>query len=123
MLLLSLALLIGAFVLYTQVPALLLYWQYPWPVYVLLIASVGVALRSRRRGVLRYATVGVTGMLTVLFFVYTLSFSQLHRGRLAVEVGAHFPDFTLQTSTKEPFSPGQLAGKSAALYIFYRGDW
>lgn len=123
MLLLSLALLIGAFVLYTQVPALLLYWKYPWPVYVLLIASVGVALSSRHHGVLRFVTVGLTGLLTVLFFVYTLSSSQLHRGSLAVEVGARFPDFTLQTSTKELFAPAQLAGKSAALYIFCRGDW
>ncbi len=123
MLLFSLALLIGAFVLYTQVPALLIYWKYPWPVYLLLIASAAVALRSRRRGALRFVTFGLTGLLTVLFFLYTLSFSQLQRGSLAVEVGARFPNFTLETSTRERFSSAELAGKSAALYIFYRGDW
>jgi hypothetical protein len=123
MLLSSLALLVAAFVLYLAVPALLIYWHYPWPVYALLLAAVGLAVGSKRRGALRYATIGVTGLLTGLFFFETIFVSQLHRQRLAVAVGDHFPDFTLQTSTKEPFSPTQLAGKSAALYIFYRGDW
>ena len=123
MLLLSLALLVAAFVLYFEVPALLIYWDYPWPVYALLLAAVGLAVGSRRRGALRYATIGLTGLLTGLFLFETVVVSKLHRQRLAVEAGDRFPDFTLQTSTNEPFSPAQLAGKSAALYIFYRGDW
>ena len=44
MLLSSLALLVGAFVLYFEVPTLLIYWHYPWPVYALLLAAVALAM-------------------------------------------------------------------------------
>ncbi len=123
MLLLSLALLISAFALYVWVPALLIYWTHPWPVYVLFAAAVGAAVASPRRGTLRLAAIGATSLVTVLFLFYTLALSRLAHGQLAVHAGEAFPDFTLQTSTKEIFSPAQLKGQSAALYIFYRGDW
>ena len=123
MLLLSLALLIGACALYVLVPALLIYWTYPWPVYALLIAAVCVAIASQRRGWLRRLTIGVTGLVTTLFLLYTLFLSQLSPTQLAVRAGDPFPEFTLQTSTRESFSPSQLKGQSAALYVFYRGDW
>lgn len=123
MLLLSLVLFVGGVVLYVQSPALLIYWAYPWPVYLLMTAAVGCAVRSRRRGWRRYATIGVTGLLTVLFVGYTAAFSRLSHGELAVHPGDAFPDFTLRSSTNEPFSSSQLKGQSAALYVFYRGDW
>lgn len=119
----SLLLLVGAFVLYVEVPALLIYWTYPWPVYAMLVAAVAIAMRSKRRGALRVVTIGVCGAVTTLFLLYTLAFSQLNPSELTVRPGDRFPDFTLQTSTKELFSPSQLTGQSAALYIFYRGDW
>ena len=123
MLLLSLALLVGAFVLYVWVPALLLYWIHPWPVYAIMLGAVGAAVASRRHGWLRAITIGFTSLITVLFLLYALIFSRLSHGELTVRPGDAFPDFTLQTSTKEPFSPSQLKGQSAALYVFYRGDW
>jgi peptidoglycan/LPS O-acetylase OafA/YrhL len=123
MLLLSLALLIVAVALYVWVPALLIYWMFPWPVYVLMLGAVAAAVASRRAGWRRWATIGLSGLVTVLFVLYTMVFSRLSHGELAVRPGDAFPDFTLQTSTKEPFSPAQLRGQRAALYIFYRGDW
>lgn len=123
MLLLSLALLVGAVALYVYVPALLIYWTYPWPVYALMLGAVAAAVASRRAGKLRWATVGFTSLITGLFLFFTLMASRLSYGELAVRPGDAFPDFTLQTSTKEPFSPSQLKGQSAALYVFYRGDW
>jgi len=123
LLLLSLALLAGGIALCLLAPSLLIYSTYPWPVYVLLLASVGVALASGGRAALRYGTVGLTGLVTVLFLVVTLGIGRLSHGEIAVRAGEPFPDFRLQTSTKEWFSPSQLKGRSAALYIFYRGDW
>ena len=123
MLLISLGLLIAAFALYVYVPALLIYWAYPWPVYAVMVGAVAAAFASRRVGKLRWATIGFSGLITVLFLTYTLVLSRLDRGELAVHPGDTLPDFTLQTSTKEPFSPSQLKGQSAALYVFYRGDW
>lgn len=123
MLLLSLALLVGAFALYVCVPALLIYWTYPWPVYAIMLGAVAAALASRRAGKLRWATIGLSALITVLFLAYTLALSHLSHGELTVRPGDAFPDFTLQTSMKEQFSPSQLKGQSAALYVFYRGDW
>jgi hypothetical protein len=123
MLVLSLALLVGGFALYVYVPALLIYWIYPWPVYALMLGAVAAAVASRRAGKLRGATIGFSSLLTLLFLLYTLMLSRLDHGELAVHPGDAFPDFSLQTSTKEPFSPSQLKGQSAALYVFYRGDW
>jgi hypothetical protein len=123
MLLLSLALLVGAFALYVWVPALLIYWSHPWPVYVLFAAAVGAAVASPRRGKLRLAAIGAASLVAVLFLFYSLTLSRLGHGQLAVHPGEPFPDFALQTSTKEIFSPAQLKGQSAALYVFYRGDW
>jgi hypothetical protein len=123
MLLLSLALLVGAFALYVYVPTLLIYWSYPWPVYAMLAAAVGGAIASSRRGWLRMVTIGLSGLVTAVFVLFTVVLSHLSHGQLAVHPGDPFPDFTLQTSGKESFSPSQLKGQSAALYVFYRGDW
>jgi ABC-type Na+ efflux pump permease subunit len=123
MLLVSIAVAVGAIAVYALTPALLIYWSYPWPIYGAMLASVALALGSRRRGILRYATVGITGLATVAFLVVTLFTTRLDHGQLALRPGDAFPDFTLTTSTKRPFSSAELKGQSAALYIFYRGDW
>jgi hypothetical protein len=123
MLLLALVFVVAGFALYVLVPALLIHSTYPLPVYALLLTAVGAAVASKRRGLLRTLTIGVTSLVAILFFAYTLVLSNLPRGQLAVHPGDRFPDFTLLTSTRESFSPSQLTGQSAALYVFYRGDW
>jgi hypothetical protein len=123
MLLVSVAVVVGAIAAYILTPALLIYWSYPWPIYGAMLASVALALASGRRGILRYATIGVTALVTLSFLAVTLVASRLDRGQLGLRPGDPFPDFTLTTSTKQAFSSTQLKGQSAALYIFYRGDW
>jgi peroxiredoxin len=58
-----------------------------------------------------------------MFIFYTAWFSRLAPYELSLKVGDPFPEFELQTSTGEWFSPASIQGKKAALYIFYRGDW
>jgi hypothetical protein len=123
MLLLSLLLLAAAILAFVRVPEFLIHAQYPLPVYGLLLASVVAAFASRRRGVLRSLTIGGTAVVAALFVAYTALYYEIGAGRLAVRAGDRFPEFTLDTSTGESFAPSQLRGKSAALYIFYRGHW
>ncbi|MGH7822727.1 MAG: hypothetical protein ACREQ9_23465 [Candidatus Binatia bacterium] len=123
MLLVSVGLLVAAFALYTLVPALLIHAEHPLPVYALLLGSVGAAVASRRRGALRWITIGAAALVTLLFVAHTTFVSRLDRGELAVRAGEPFPEFTLETSAKQSFSPSELQGRSAALYVFYRGHW
>jgi len=123
MLLLSLALAVSGILIFALIPTYQVYTPYPWPSYLLLALSVGVAVRSRSRWRRKGAVVALTGTLLVLLVAYTGYLANLDRGQLAVNVGDRFPDFAVTTSLKEPFSPRDLRGKTAALYIFYRGDW
>lgn len=123
MLLASLALAVGGILVFALIPTYQIYTTYPWPSYLLLGLSVGVALRSPARWRRKGAVVALNTTLLVFLVAYTAYLSGLDRGQLAVEVGDPFPDFTVTTSLKEPFSPRDLRGKTAALYIFYRGDW
>jgi hypothetical protein len=123
MLLLSLALAVGGILVFTLIPTYQVYTPYPWPSYLLLALAVGVALRSPSRWRRKGAVVALTSTLLVLLVAYTSYLSGLDRAPLAVNVGDRFPDFTVTTSLREPFSPRDLRGKTAALYIFYRGDW
>jgi peroxiredoxin len=71
----------------------------------------------------RYAAVAVTGVAVLALVLYTFAFSRYDRGELRVRPGDPFPEFTLRSSTGEPFSSAQNRGRSTALYIFYRGGW
>jgi peptidoglycan/LPS O-acetylase OafA/YrhL len=123
MLAVSLALAAGGVLVFWFIPKFQIYAAYPWPSYVLLALSVGAALRSPARWRRKGVVVALTSALLALFAVVTIYLPQLDRAPLAVSVGDRFPDFTLTTSAREPFSPRDLRGKTAALYIFYRGDW
>jgi hypothetical protein len=123
MLVVSLALAVGGVLLFWFVPTFQVYMPYPWPSYALLILSVGAALRSPARRRRKGAAVVFSSALLVLFVAFTAYLPNLERTELAVKAGDRFPDFTLKTSLREQFSPRDLRGKSAALYIFYRGDW
>lgn len=122
-LLLAVILLVAAAALYIASPAMLIYSTHPWPVYALLLTSLACAFASGRRGLRRWATIGGTALVASFFIVYTTYLSQLAPHQLTVKPGDLFPEFSLQTSTGEWFSPSQIKGKKAALYIFYRGDW
>ena len=123
MLLVSLALAAAAIALYLLVPALQIHWTQPLPVYGLLVASVAAAVASRRRGALRWIAIAVPGLLAILLLAYTAVLSDLDRRPLAIAVGDRFPDLVLETSTNDSLSTAGLRGKSAALFVFYRGHW
>lgn len=123
MLLCSIALVVGAILLYLLVPEYQIYRVYPWPTYVLMLAALATAWRSRARRWLRLPILGISAAILLLFLWYTVSFSHLKPTALAVKPGDHFPAFTLGTSQGEQFSSAALKGDSAALYVFYRGDW
>ena len=123
MLIASLALAVVGILLFWFIPTFQVYTAYPWPSYFLLALSVVLAFRSPARWPRKGAVVVLTSALLVLFIGITAYLPRLERAQLAVDVGDRFPDFTLSTSEGESFSPRDLRGKTAALYIFYRGDW
>jgi hypothetical protein len=85
--------------------------------------SVAAALRSPSRWRRKGPVAVLTSALLVLFIALTAYLPNLERPQLAVKVGEQFPDFTLTTSLRDAFSPRDLRGQTAALYVFYRGDW
>lgn len=123
MLVVSFVLAAGGVLLFWFIPTFQVYETVPWPSYVLLALAVGAALRSPTRWRRKGAVVAITSALLVLFVAATAYLPQLERAPLAVSVGDPFPDFALTTSERESFSPRDLRGKTAALYVFYRGDW
>jgi hypothetical protein len=123
MLVVSLALAIAGILVFSLIPTYQVYTTYPWPSYLLLALSAGVALRSPARWRRKGSVVALAGTLLVFLVAYTGYLSKLDRPPLAVSIGDRFPDFTLTTSLQDRFSPSDLRGKTAALYIFYRGDW
>lgn len=121
MLLLSITLTITAVLLYVLSPSLLLYSAPPWPVYVLLLGALVAAFLSGRRT--RMLVVAVTVVLGVAVFYPHSVKTRTSTAELAIVVGDTFPAVTLPTSNGTVFSSVALRGRSAALYLFYRGDW
>lgn len=119
--------------------------------FLCLAAAVGVHQWNLRRGVYRRVPVDVLTLVAVsalvgwfsldggalvaraLFGIEALALlacvlyltfgSHFPRGELSVSVGDRLPDFQLPDSEGERFDARSLYGKSAALYLFYRGDW
>jgi len=121
MLALSMILVAGAVLLYVLSPAQMLYSTHPWPVYALLCAGMAVAVRRGRRGGI--AVLAVAAVLTAtLFYMHSVR-SGTDGGELTVAVGDRFPPVVLPTSTGASFSSADMLGRSAVLYLFYRGDW
>jgi hypothetical protein len=121
--LLSLALAASALAAYLLVPSVMIHGEEPWPAYALLAGSVVAAAASRRRGWVRRLTIAATAIVSALFVFFNVGPLSLDPGGLAVRPGDPFPELTLPTSTGATFFSRDLAGRSAALYIFYRGDW
>lgn len=122
MLLLAIALLVAGVLAYVLSPSLLLYATHPLPVYALLLAALLAAWRAgAARG--RLAVVVATVLAaTAIFYVHSVR-SRTPAPALHVAAGDAFPDLTLPTSTGATFSASDLRGRSAALFLFYRGDW
>lgn len=121
MLVLSIIFVLAAVLLYVLSPGQMIYSTHPWPVYALLGASMAAAMRAGRRG--GVAVLAITAVLTsALFYVHSVR-SGTDAGELTVAVGETFPPVNLPTSTNMSFSSAEMLGRSAVLYLFYRGDW
>jgi hypothetical protein len=71
-------------------------------------------------------TVGLFGVELVALALLTWYMgigARFPRGEVAVKVGDRFPQFRLPDSEGGEFDSSSLAGRSTALYLFYRGDW
>lgn len=119
---LSAVLAAAALVLYATSPSQLLYSTHPLPAYALLLAAA-LAAWLGRPGKARLALLVLVPVLAgAVFYVHSVR-SLTPPVPLTIAAGDPFPDVTLPTSTGVEFSSADLRGRSAALYVFYRGDW
>ena len=122
---LSLVLMLAGWVLYFALSFAGIYRLYPLESYVLLALAIWLAYLVARRkgGWWRYTICGFIIFISALFVYWTVVFSQLPDQRLSVSVGEEFIPITLTDHDGNKFHSPDLAGKGAALYLFYRGDW
>ena len=102
-----------------------IYRLYPIESYVLMAVAIGLAWRTARskRGWWRYSVCGFNSVMLVMFIYWTMFFSQLPEQKIPVVVGKPIIPITLTDHNGNLFNSANLIGKSAALYLFYRGDW
>jgi hypothetical protein len=125
MVVLSLILMLGGVVLYFVLTFAGFYRLYPVETYALMAIAIWLAWRGARRrgGWWRYATCGFNCVVLALFVYWTMAFSQLPERTLSVSVGEPFIPIALTDHNGGFFNSADLLGKSAALYLFYRGHW
>jgi peroxiredoxin len=119
---LAIALAVCAALLYVLSPEQLIYSTQPLLVYALLLGSALEAWRSGP-GKGRIVALFLAAVLgSAIFYVHSVH-SRAPGASLNLAVGDRFPEVTLPTSTGASFASADLIGRSAALYLFYRGDW
>jgi hypothetical protein len=101
------------------------YRRYPYELFVLAGASalVGLFAALESPGPVSVALAAVEGIALALLVAYVVKGARFSRGDVAVKVGDRFPAFRLPDSEGGAFESASMVGKSAALYLFYRGDW
>lgn len=120
--LLPIGLITAAVALYLTSPSQMLYSAHPLGVYALLLSAAAAAWLGGR-GKARAGLLVLVALLGGVTFYFHSVRSHLESAGLSISVGDKFPEVTLPTSTGLEFSSTDLRGKSAALYVFYRGDW
>jgi ABC-type dipeptide/oligopeptide/nickel transport system permease component len=102
-----------------------IYRLYPIESYVLMAVAIWLAWWAARRkgGWWHYGVCGLNSVMLAMFIYWTMSLSQLPEVKLPVAVGKPFISITLSDHNGSTFDSENLVGKSAALYLFYRGDW
>ena len=122
---LSLIFMFAGLTLYFALSFAGIYRLYPMESYVLMAVAIGLAWRTARnkRGWWRYSICGFNSVMLVMFIYWTMFFSQLPEQKIPVVVGEPFIPITLTDHNDNLFNSTNLIGKSAALYLFYRGDW
>ena len=122
---LSIIIMLAGWVLYFALTFSGIYRLYPLESYALMVFAIWLAWSAARGkgGWWRYAICGFVSLLSVLFIYWTVVFSQLPDQQLSVSVGEKLFPITLTDHNDNTFNSPDLKGKSAALYLFYRGDW
>jgi len=102
-----------------------IYRLYPMESYISMAVAVGLSWRTARRagGWWRYGAFGLNSVMLVMFIYWTMFFSQMPEQKIPVVVGKPIIPITLTEHNGNLFNSANLIGKSAALYLFYRGDW
>jgi hypothetical protein len=101
------------------------YRRIPFELFAFVGASVlvGFLAAIERPGVLTAGLFVAELLGLVLLVWYVAVGARFPRGEVSVKVGDPFPQFRLPDSEGREFDSSSLAGKSTALYLFYRGDW
>jgi hypothetical protein len=122
---LSIVLVFAGWVLYFALTFAGFYRLYPLESYALMVIAIWLSWSAarRKRSWWRYGTWGFVSFLSILFIYWTVVFSQLPDQQLSVSVGEELSPITLTDHNGNKFNSTDLKGKSAALYLFYRGDW
>jgi len=102
-----------------------IYRRYPVETYLLLGIAALLAWRAARGrgGFWLWSVAAIQGGFLVFFLGWTLVYSRIPLQELPVKPGDAMLDFVLPDQDGSSFSSAALRGKTAALYIFYRGDW
>jgi hypothetical protein len=115
----------GGLGLYFGLLELGIYRLYPIETYLAMTAGTALSIveARRRRGLWRHASAALLLLLTAGIGYWTLSFSRMPQHNLPCQVGDALPLFSLPDQDGMEFSTSSRKGVTAALYIFYRGDW
>jgi cytochrome oxidase Cu insertion factor (SCO1/SenC/PrrC family) len=99
--------------------------RYPWEIFVLLgiAVSLGVLAAMARPSLLNWLLLAIAIVALAAALLYLGRGARFARGSVSLKAGERLPSFTLPDSTGELFHSDELEGKTAALYLFYRGDW
>lgn len=102
-----------------------IYRRVPYELFAFVGASalVGLLAAIERPGVFVAGLFACELGALVLLTWYMGVGARFPRGEVSVRVGDKFPQFRLPDSEGVEFDSRALAGKSTALYLFYRGDW
>lgn len=99
--------------------------RYPWEQFVLLGIAVSLGARAvvERPSLLNGSLLFIELVALTGSLLYFGMGARFRRSRVSVLAGERLPSFTLPDSTGKPFHSESLEGETAALYLFYRGDW
>ncbi len=101
------------------------YRRYPIETYALMLLGTLLAFWAARqkKSFWRFALAFMNGFLLIFILAWTLHYSRLPDRIIPFRAGQAFPSITLADQDERPFASDDLKGKTAVLYIFYRGDW
>jgi hypothetical protein len=99
--------------------------RYPWEQFVFLGIAVSLGARAvvERPSLLNGALLFIEIVALTGSLLYFGMGARFRRSRVSVLVGERLPNFILPDSTGKSFHSESLEGETAALYLFYRGDW